>query len=156
MTLFQRLCLALADLVLVMHAAFVAFVVIGLVLIWVGRFRGWAFVRNVWFRAAHLAAMGVVAAESLAGLVCPLTTWENRLRLLAGGQQRYAGSFIQHWLYPLIFFDLGEHVFTVAYLSFFLAVVLSFWLIPPRWPRRIRALPSDQADKPKTIERSRA
>jgi hypothetical protein len=35
MTLFQRLCLALADLVLVVHAAFVAFVVLGLVLIWV-------------------------------------------------------------------------------------------------------------------------
>jgi hypothetical protein len=146
MTLFQRLCLVLADLVLMVHAAFVAFVVVGLMLIWVGRFRGWAFVRNVWFRAAHLAAMGVVAAESLAGFVCPLTAWENRLRLLAGGQQRYAGSFIQHWLYPLIFFDLGERVFTVAYLAFFLAVVLSFWLIPPRWPRRIRALPSDPAD----------
>ena len=148
MTLFQRLCLALADLVLVVHAAFVAFVVVGLVLIWVGRFRGWAIVRNIWFRAAHLAAMGVVAAESLAGFVCPLTTWENQLRLLAGGQQRYAGSFIQHWLYPLIFFDLGERIFTIAYLAFFLAVVLSFWLIPPCWPRRIRALLPDQADSP--------
>ena len=133
MTLFQRLSLALADLVLVVHAAFVAFVVVGLVLIWVGRFRGWQFVRNVWFRVAHLAAMGVVAMESLGGFVCPLTTWEDRLRLLAGGQQRYEGAFIQHWLHPLIFFDLGEHVFTVAYLAFFLAVGISFWLITPRW-----------------------
>ena len=80
--------------------------------------------------------MGVVAAESLTDLVCPLTTWEDRLRLLAGGQRRYAGSFLQHWLHPMIFFDLGERVFTVAYLAFFLAVLLSFWLIPPRWPRR--------------------
>ena len=97
--------------------------------------------RNIWFRVAHLAAMGVVAAESLMGFICPLTTWEDQLRLLAGGQQRYAGSFIQHWLHPLIFFDVGEGVFTVAYLAFFLAVILSFWLIPPRWPRRLRALP---------------
>ena len=141
MTLFQRICLALADLVLVVHTAFIAFVVVGMVLIWVGRFRGWAFVRNIWFRVAHLAAMGVVAAESLLGFICPLTTWEDQLRLQAGGQQRYAGSFIQHWLHPLIFFDIGEGVFTAAYLAFFLAVVLSFWLIPPRWPRRIRALP---------------
>ena len=96
MTVFQRLCLALADLVLVIHAAFVAFVVVGLVLICVGRFRGWAFVRNVWFRVAHLAAMGVVAAESLVGFICPLTMWEDQLRLLAGARQRYAGSFIQH------------------------------------------------------------
>jgi len=141
MTLFQRLCLALADLVLVIHAAFVVFMVVGLVLIWVGRFRRWAFVRNIWFRVAHLAAMGVVAAESLLGFICPLTTWEDQLRLLAGAKQRYAGSFIQHWLHPLIFFDVGEGVFTAAYLVFFLAVVLSFWLIPPRWPHRVRALP---------------
>ncbi len=99
MTLLQQLYLRLADVVLVVHAAFVAFVVVGLVLIWVGRFRGWAFVRNFWFRAAHLVAIGVVAAESLTGFVCPLTMWEDRLRLLAGGEQRYAGSFIQHWLH---------------------------------------------------------
>ena len=139
MTLFQRLCLALADLVLVVHAVFVVFVVVGLVLIWVGRFRGWAFVRNFWFRTAHLAAIGVVAAESLSDFVCPLTTWENQLRLLAGGQQRYAGSFIQHWLHQIIFFDLDERVFTLAYLTFLLAVALSLWLIPPRWSRRIRS-----------------
>ena len=138
MTLIQWLCLALADVVLVVHAAFVAFVVVGLVLIWLGRFRDWAFVRNFWFRAAHLAAIGVVAAESLSEFVCPLTTWEDRLRLLAGGQQRYAGSFIQHWLHRLIYFDLSERVFTIAYVAFFLAVVMSLWLIPPRWPRRSR------------------
>jgi hypothetical protein len=135
MTLLQRLCLALADLALVIHAAFVAFVVVGLVLVWVGRLRGWGFVRNFWFRAAHLAAIGVVAAESLGGFICPLTTWEDRLRLLAGGRQRYAGSFIQHWLHRLIFFNLDERVFTIAYVAFFLAVALSFWLVPPRWPR---------------------
>jgi len=138
MTPVQRLCLALADVVLVVHVAFVVFVVIGLVLIWVGRFRGWAFVRNLWFRVAHLAAIGAVAAESLSNFVCPLTTWEDRLRLLAGGEQRYDGSFIQHWLHRLIFFDLDERVFTIAYVAFFLVVALSLWLIPPRWPRRSR------------------
>ena len=135
MTFHQQLCLALADLVLVVHAAFVAFVLVGLVLIWVGQFRGWGFVRNFWFRAAHLAAIGVVAAESLSGFVCPLTSWEDRLRLLAGGEQRYAGSFIQHWLHQVIFFDIDAWVFAVIYVVFFLAVALSLWFVPPRWPR---------------------
>jgi hypothetical protein len=58
------------------------------------------------------------------------------LRLLAGGEQRYEESFIQHWLHRVIFFDLSERVFTIAYLAFFLAVVLSLWLIPTRGPRR--------------------
>jgi len=138
MTPLQRFHLGLADLVLVVHAGFVAFVIVGLVLIWIGWLRHWAFVRNFWLRVAHLAAIGVVAAESMSGLVCPLTTWENQLRLLAGGEQRYAGSFIQHWLHQVIFFDLSERVFTISYVTFFLAVALSLWWVPPRWPRRTR------------------
>src|SRR5436190_1383206 len=106
MTNLQRLYLLLADLTLIVHFAFVAFVIVGLLLIWIGRFRHWAFVRNVWFRAAHLVAIGFVAAEALTGIVCPLTTWEDRLRLLAGGEQRYQGSFIQHWLHQMLFFDV--------------------------------------------------
>jgi Protein of Unknown function (DUF2784) len=138
MTPLQRFHLGLADLVLVVHASFVAFVIVGLLLIWIGAVRRWAFVRNFWFRVAHLAAIGVVAAESLSGFVCPLTTWEDQLRLLAGGEQRYAESFIQHWLHQVIFFDLNERVFTISYVVFFLAVALSLWLVPPRWPGRTR------------------
>lgn len=137
MTNMQRLYLMLADLTLIVHAAFVAFVIVGLLLIWIGRFRQWAFVRNIWFRLAHLTAIGVVAAESLAGFVCPLTTWENRLRLLAGGEERYQGSFIQHWLHQVMFFDFHERLFTLAYLGFFLAVALSLWFVPPRCRRRV-------------------
>jgi len=132
----QRLYLVLADLTLIVHAAFVAFVIVGLLLIWLGRFCRWDFVRNVWFRFAHLAAIGVVAAESLAGFVCPLTTWEDKLRLLAGGAERYQGSFIQHWLHQVMFFDVDPNVFRAAYLAFFLAVALSLWFVPPHWRRR--------------------
>ena len=136
MTPVQRLYLVLADLVLVVHASFVAFVVVGLALICLGWWCRWACVRNFWFRVAHLAAIGMVAAESVAGFVCPLTTWEDRLRLLAGGELRYQESFIQHWLHRLIFFDLSENVFTIIYVAFFLTVVLSLLLVPPRWPGR--------------------
>lgn len=136
MTSLQRFYLGLADLVLVVHASFVAFVLVGLLLIWIGQMRRWAVVRNFWFRAAHLTVIGVVAAESLSGFVCPLTTWEDRLRLLAGDEQRYAGSFVQHWLHQVIFFDLSENVFTIAYVAFFLAVALSLWFVPSRWPGR--------------------
>jgi hypothetical protein len=136
MTPVQRLYLVLADLVLAVHAAFVAFVIVGLALICLGWWRRWAFVRNFWFRVAHLTAIGVVAAESLAGFVCPLTAWEDRLRLLAGGEQRYQGFFMQHWLHRLIFFDLSANVFTIIYIAFFLMVALSLLLVPPSWPKR--------------------
>ena len=129
-----RLYTLLADLILILHFAFVAFVVAGLVLVWVGRLRRWGFVRNFWFRLAHLLAIGVVAAESLAGFVCPLTIWENSLRLLAGGGQRYQGSFVQHWLHRVMFFEASESTFTILYVLFFAAVALSLWLVKPRWP----------------------
>ena len=132
MTGTQRFYSAAADLVLLVHTAFVVFVVLGLALIWIGGRRKWSFVGNVWFRVAHLACMGVVAAEAVAGFVCPLTTWENHLRVLAGGGERYTGSFIQHWLHKIMFYDLSNQVFIVAYVVFFLLVALSFWLVPVR------------------------
>ena len=137
MTPLQKFYLLLADLVLVVHVAFVAFVIFGLVLTWVGWLRRWSWVRNPWFRLGHLAAIGVVAAQALFGIICPLTIWEDALRLLAGGEGRYAGSFMQHWLHQLIFFQAEGYVFTIAYVTFFVAVLLSYWVIPPR-----RAIPS--------------
>jgi len=132
MTPLQRLYLALADFVLVIHVAFVAFVVVGLLLVWLGWWCGWRFVRKPWFRLAHIAAIGVVAAESVLNFTCPLTIWEDRLRLLAGGEERYADSFIGHWLHQILFFDIDPHVFTIIYITFFLLVALSFWLVPPK------------------------
>lgn len=123
----------LADLIVVLHAAFVAFVVFGLAAIVLGLARGWRWVRNFWFRASHLAAIGVVAAQALCGVICPLTTIENALRQRAG-QQGYQGAFIGYWAHRLIFFDAPPWVFTLAYCAFGLAVLLAFMLGPPRWP----------------------
>jgi hypothetical protein len=129
-----RLYALLADLILILHFAFVAFVVAGLFVVWVGWLCRWRFVQNFWFRLAHLLAVGVVVAESLAGFVCPLTIWENNLRLLAGGGERYQGSFVQHWLHRLMFFEASESTFTILYVLFFAAVALSLWVVKPRWP----------------------
>jgi hypothetical protein len=132
MTALQHFYLVFADIVLIVHVGFVAFVLIGLLLIWLGWWRRWNFVRNPWFRLAHLAAIGIVAAESLTGIVCPLTTWEDRLRLLAGGEERYAESFMQHWLHGILFYDLDERAFTIIYVAFFICVALSLWFVPAR------------------------
>jgi hypothetical protein len=138
MTPYQRFCLVLADVVLVVHVAFIAFVIVGLILIWAGWWRRWQWVRQPWFRLLHLAAIGLVAAQALLGIICPLTIWEDRLRVIAGGEDRYAGSFIQHWLHQLIFFEAEGWVFTTAYVTFFLAVALSLWLVPLRRSNRPR------------------
>jgi hypothetical protein len=139
-----RLYTVLADMILILHFAYVAFVVVGLLIVWVGWLCHWRFVRNFWFRFAHLLAIGVVAAESVAGIVCPLTVWENDLRLLAGGGGHYGGSFVQHWLHRVMFFEASETTFTILYVLFFVAVASSLWLVKPRSP----ALPGHAQTRP--------
>lgn len=117
----------LADLILIAHFAFVLFVVGGLALTWIGAVTGWRWVRNRWFRSAHLAAIFLVAAESLLGMVCPLTVWEDALR-----GARDDTSFIARWIHRLLFYDFPEWGFTAAYFLFALAAALTFWLVPPR------------------------
>lgn len=124
-----------ADLVLVLHAAYVLFVVLGLVLILVGIWRKWEWIRNFWFRVVHLGMIGVVVAESWIGMVCPLTTLENWLRR-EGGEQGYQGDFIANWVHDLLFFELPAWVFAVGYTLFGAAVLATFFSAPPRWPKR--------------------
>jgi len=121
----------LADVVLVVHFLFVAFVVGGFAMIWIGAAAGWDWVRNIAFRAAHLAAIAVVAAESLAGVWCPLTVWEDALRGTQGET-----SFVARWIHRIMFYQAPEWVFTAAYVAFGLAVLATWWLVPPRRRRR--------------------
>lgn len=125
-----------ADLLLFGHALFVAFVVLGLVLILVGKFVSWAWVRNPWFRSAHLAAIGIVVLQSWVGVSCPLTTWEMALRHRAG-DAAYSGSFISHWLEYLLYYQAPAWVFTVCYTVFASIVVASWvWIRPRRFGKR--------------------
>lgn len=123
----------LADLILVIHFLFVLFVVGGLPLIWVGAWMGWNFVQSLRFRLAHLAAILFVVGESLIGMACPLTVWEDSLRRTASG-----GNFIQRWLHRIIFYDVSEWMLTIVYVLFALLVAITFILLPPhrRKPHR--------------------
>ncbi|MCX7044456.1 MAG: DUF2784 domain-containing protein [Candidatus Sumerlaeota bacterium] len=120
----------LADAILIVHTAFIAFVVFGFGLILAGAWRRWAWTRNLWFRLAHLLAIAGVAAQSIAGQICPLTIWENQLRE-AAGDAPYSGAFIQHWLQKLIFYEAPDWVFAVAYAAFALMVLATLIFIPP-------------------------
>jgi hypothetical protein len=126
---------ALADIVLAFHVAIVVFVIGALVLVVAGNLRHWQWVNRLWFRVAHLAAIAVVVGESWFGLVCPLTTWEMWLRARAG-TSTYAGSFIEHWLQRLLYYDAPGWVFTLAYSLFGLLVAATWWYYPPTSRRR--------------------
>jgi len=117
---------AIADVVLVVHFAFVAFVVGGLAAIWIGAAAGWRWVRGFRFRVIHLAAICFVAAEALLGVVCPLTLWEDALR----GRESESG-FIARWIHAVMFYQLPPWVFTTSYVAFAVIVALTFRFVPP-------------------------
>jgi hypothetical protein len=82
----------LADAVLLLHLAFIAFALLGGLLV-----RRWP--RLAW---VHLPAAAWAAAIAFFGGICPLTPLENRLRA-AGGEAGFEGSFIEHHLEALIY-----------------------------------------------------
>ena len=116
-----------ADILLVLHFLVAAFIVGGLVLVWIGIAAGWAWILNPWFRYAHLAAIAFVAAEALLGYACPLTIWEDLLR---GGAR--PESFVGRWMYRLLYYHAPEWVFTALYVLWAAATLITLRLAPPR------------------------
>ncbi len=120
-----------ADAVVAVHVAYVSFILFGELAILAGAALRWRWVRRPGFRIAHLAAIAVVAFEALLGIACPLTVWEDRLRHWAG-QDVPSGTFIGRWLHDVLFYDLPPWVFTTAYVTFALLVLVTLVLAPPR------------------------
>jgi len=81
-----------ADLVLVVHLAFIVLVIAGALLV----------IRYAWFAWIHLPVAAWGFFVELTGRICPLTTLENSLRINAG-QEGYAVSFVERYLMPVIY-----------------------------------------------------
>jgi len=128
MVLFYRV---LADIVVVVHASYVSFVILGQLAILLGWLRRWGWVRNLPFRLAHLGAILMVVLEAWCGITCPLTTWERWLREQAG-ETTYEGDFIANWVHRFLFYHFPPWVFMVGYTAFGALVVLTFVLAPPK------------------------
>jgi hypothetical protein len=117
--------------ILVLHTSFVLFIVVGLVLIFIGKACGWGWVRNAWFRLIHLLAIGVVTVQSWFSVICPLTTLEMALRSRAG-QTTYPGAFIAYWLEAILYYDAPAWVFALCYTIFGVLVAGSWFWVRPR------------------------
>jgi hypothetical protein len=81
-----------ADALVAVHLGFILFVVCGGFLAWRWHHLAWV----------HLPAATWGALIEFAGWLCPLTTFENRWRTLAG-QAGYEGGFVEHYVIPLVY-----------------------------------------------------
>ena len=114
---------ALADLVILIHLAFILFALLG----------GLFALRWRWMPWVHLPAATWGAAVEMYGWFCPLTSLENSLRR-ASGASGYPGGFIEHYVVPVIY-PAGLTRELQVFLGFtVLAVNLAiYWLV---WRRR--------------------
>ena len=126
----------LADGVVIFHVLYVAYVLIGQQAIIVAAPFKWLWARNPWFRFTHLAAIGIVAVEAIMGWRCPLSTWEEQLRLMGGQTFDSSMSFMGRIFHNLLFIDgMPEGFFTVLHLSMMVLVAQGLVMYPPRWFR---------------------
>jgi hypothetical protein len=162
---------SLADALVFVHAAFCAFVLFGqvfIVLVWLCRFfqsvastneepgyrlpvfgwiARWGWVRNPWFRSIHLACILVVAFEASIQFTCPLTTWENDLRELAGEPIR-GSSFVGRLLNDILFSeDYDNEIVHKIHMTFGGFVLFTFLFFPPRF-RSKPAVASGRSESP--------
>ena len=84
--------LLLADAMVILHSAFIVFVVLGAL-------TAYRWPKMVW---AHIPCALWGAWIEITGGICPLTPFEVRLRRM-GGTDGYAGGFIEHYLVPIIY-----------------------------------------------------
>ena len=82
----------LADVVVVLHFAFIVFVVLGAL-------TAYRWPKMVW---AHIPCALWGAWIEITGGICPLTPIEVRFRRM-GGTEGYGGGFIEHYLVPIIY-----------------------------------------------------
>ena len=115
----------LADLTLMVHAAFVAFVILG----------GLAVLRWPAMAWVHLPAVAWGAAIEFGGWICPLTPLEVELRQ-RGGEAGYTGSFIEHYVTPVLYPDGLTHSMQVVLGLTVLAV--NGWVYSRAWQRQSR------------------
>ncbi len=120
-----------AVIVLLVHLTIIVFNVAGLVLIPLGAWRRWRWVRSFGWRLAHLLSLAVVALQALAGRACFLTDWQAQLSDGSQGTPLIAG-----WINRLIYLPLPLWVFTAAYVLIWIYVALLWWRVPPRFPWR--------------------
>lgn len=115
-----------ADALVVLHLAFVLFVIGG----------GLLALRDRRFAWLHLPAAAWGAGIELAGGVCPLTPVENHLRRL-GGEAGYAGGFVEHYLLPALYpSGLTRRVEIVLGIAVLVGNALIYWRVIRRARRR--------------------
>jgi hypothetical protein len=118
----NMLSLVAADAVVILHLLWIVFLILGAL---PGR-------RWLWVKWTHLASLAFSLALQAFGWICPLTHLEAWLRKL-GGAQPYEGTFIRHYVEPIVYAGIPR---AVLFTGTLIIVALSWSLYRRKQPEK--------------------
>jgi hypothetical protein len=113
--------------VLALHLAIINFNLFGLVVIPIGGWLGWRFVRRRRWRLLHLLSLAAVALQAVAGRACILTIWQDQLSGRGDGQP----PLIMRLVNRMVFWSVPIWAFAILYLCVLLYALLLWRIVPP-------------------------
>ena len=126
----------LADIIVIMHFMWILFMLVGFILTLCGFFRKRFFDRWL-FRTLHLLGIAYVSLLATMGKYCPLTLWENILRLKYDPDLTYPGSFMIHYAEKLVYPDINPLIIRIPTTFIAVFTVVVFIIRPPKRIKRI-------------------
>lgn len=126
----------LATAIVIVHLGVVAFNIFGLVIVPIGGWQHWEFVRGFTWRLIHLLTLGIVALQAALGRACLLTIWESDL--MSGGNGIIPSPMIARFIDSLLYWPLPLWVFTAIYIAVLIYAVLLWRWVPPRPAWKVR------------------
>jgi len=131
----------LADLVVLIHFAWIVFILWGFILtvyssisVYVLRTakNRWRTFFDRWiFRTIHLGGIVYVAILTILGKYCPLTIWENELRQQYNTQLTYHGSFVIYYIEKIVYPEVNYLLFVIPTMIIAVFTALMFIIRPP-------------------------
>ncbi len=115
----------LAELIMLFHLVLASCITAGLVFIPIGYKLKWNWTKNRRLRLTHIFLIGLITAETIVGLTCPLTILEYSFRDVNPPE-----SLVSYWIGKVLYWNLPNQVFIAIY-SFSLAWVLFLWIMCP-------------------------
>ena len=115
-----------SEIILLLHLLIFLFITLSFILIPIGYFQKWKWVKNKYYRSIHLILMGIISIETILGFMCPLTILENYFR-----DDIKVDNKLTEIAHQILYWDLPNYQFIILYiLSFSYLIFLWFFFKP--------------------------
>ena len=115
-----------SEIVLLFHFCIFLFIILSFILIPLGYYQKWEWVKNKYYRLIHLVLMGIVFIETILGFMCPLTILENFLR-----NDIEINNKITKIIHQIMYWGLPTYQFIILYLLSLLYLIFLWFFFKP-------------------------